>query len=114
MLAKILGELGHDVRVAHDGRRALATVEAWTPDVALLDIGLPDIDGYELARRLAALPGLAELRTIAVTGYGQDSDREKSRAAGFTEHLVKPVEIDVLRACLAPILGRARGAAQPD
>jgi len=69
-------------------------------EVALLDIGLPVMDGYELARRLRALPGIPQLRLIAVTGYGGDPDRRRGRDAGFDAHLVKPVEWEVLESLL--------------
>ena len=70
------------------------------PNVAFLDIGLPVMDGYELAAHLRAMAGLADVRLIAVTGYGQESDRRKTRAAGFLHHLVKPVDFDALEATL--------------
>jgi PAS domain S-box-containing protein len=91
ILAELLRFAGHDVRVVSDGPAALELVRAFRPDVAILDIGLPVMDGYELARRLrAAVP--APIRLVALTGYGQDHDRERSRAAGFAEHVVKPVD----------------------
>jgi CheY-like chemotaxis protein len=68
----------------------------FTPHVALLDIGLPVMDGYELAARLQEVPGINGLRLCAVTGYGQEADRARSRAAGFHQHLVKPIDFDVL------------------
>jgi len=103
--AESLGELlriwGHEVTVAHDGAAALGAVPEARPEVVLLDIGLPGMDGYEVASRLRATPGLAGLRLIAVTGYGQESDRRRARLAGFDHHLVKPVDLDRLRALLA-------------
>jgi CheY-like chemotaxis protein len=81
--------------VAHDGPEALAAAPGFVPEVALLDIGLPVMDGYELARRLRSLLG-AGLRLIAVTGYGQEHDRLRSFQAGFDEHLVKPVDLPAL------------------
>ena len=72
------------------------------PDIALIDIGLPVMDGYELARRLRADPDFAELPLVAVTGYGQQQDRQRSAAAGFTAHLVKPIDIEQLRTLLEP------------
>ncbi len=98
LLGESLSILGHTVRVAGDGPSALRIAEELAPDVALLDIGLPVMDGYELARRLRVLPALAGVRLIAVTGYGQPDDRRRSREAGFDAHVVKPVELDVLRA----------------
>ncbi len=97
-LAEALRAQGHEVDVAHDGPAALALASLRPPALALLDIGLPVMDGYELARRLRAAEGLAHVRLVAVTGYGQASDRERSRANGFDEHLVKPVDLDALSA----------------
>jgi signal transduction histidine kinase len=94
VLAETLRELGHAVEVAHDGPTALEIARRWKPQIALLDIGLPVMDGYELAGRLRELGG--PLRLVAVTGYGQESDRRRSREAGFAAHLVKPVDLDVL------------------
>ena len=100
MLAHVLAAHGHDTRVAHDGIEALRVCEDFQPQAAFLDLGLPVMDGYELASRLRELPGLETLRLIAVTGYGQDSDRRRTTAAGFHHHLVKPVDITVLEALL--------------
>ena len=101
LLAKALSTWGQTVRVAHDGPSALRIVEAFTPDLALLDIGLPAMDGYELARRLRAMPALAGVRLVAVTGYGQDRDRQAAEHAGFHEHVVKPVTLAVLQRVLS-------------
>ena len=95
-LAEALAGLGHDVRVAHDGPSALAVADQFCPQVGLLDIGLPVMDGYELAERLRAAPWAADLRLIAVTGYGQESDRARAREAGFAQQLVKPVSLSVV------------------
>lgn len=95
LTAQVLAEMGHDVRVAYDGPSALATVSVFVPDVALLDIGLPGMTGYELALELDAKIG--HIRFIAMSGYGQPRDRDRSRDAGFASHLVKPVSIAVLR-----------------
>lgn len=96
MLEELLSAIGHDVRMAHDPRAALEVAAAFDPEVAVLDIGLPVMDGYELARELRARTRSAELRLIAVTGYGQDHDRARAREAGFHHHLVKPIELDAL------------------
>lgn len=98
LLAASLALMGHETRIAHDGPSALALVSSFEPQVAVLDIGLPVMDGYELGRRLRAIPGLASLRLIALTGYGQASDRKRSADAGFDLHLVKPVELAKLEA----------------
>ena len=99
-LADVLMAIGCTVRVAHDAARALVIAETYTPDVALLDLGLPAMDGFELARRLREIPGWDAVRLLAVTGYGQVSDRARSEAAGFDHHLVKPISLAVLRPLL--------------
>ena len=96
MLAEWLVAVGHDAQVAGDGPTALEIAAEFKPDVVLLDIGLPVMDGYEVARRLRELPGCASTRLIALTGYGQESDHERSRRAGFEDHLVKPVDLDAI------------------
>ena len=100
-LAEVLGELGHCVEAAHDGAEALAKLETFVPEVAFLDIGLPVMDGYELARRIREIPRMSGVRLIAVTGYGQSTDRLYSREAGFTMHLVKPVNLSVIERALS-------------
>ena len=84
--------LGHEVRVAYSGQDALRAVAEDRPDLVFLDLGLPELDGYEVARRLRQRPGLEDLVLVAMTGYGQESDRERSKTAGFDHHLVKPVD----------------------
>ena len=96
LLADSLRTLGHVVEVAVDGPSALDAVRMFRPRVALVDLGLPVMDGFELAQRLKADPRLDGLILIAVTGYGQDVDRRRSRDAGFDGHLVKPVDVDVV------------------
>jgi CheY-like chemotaxis protein len=98
MLTEALNLLGHDAHPAADAEAALALAGTLKPRLALLDIGLPLIDGYELGRRLRALPGLSAIKLVALTGYGQASDRERSRSAGFAAHLVKPVDLDAIDA----------------
>jgi CheY-like chemotaxis protein/nitrogen-specific signal transduction histidine kinase len=100
LLAECLAEFGHRTRIAHDGPAALRVVQDFTPDVAVLDIGLPVMDGYELALRLRQHPGLGEVRLLALTGYGQASDRQRSRTAGFDAHLVKPIDLAQLEAAI--------------
>ena len=101
MLAMLLEASGHQVMVAHDSGAALEHAREEAPQVCLLDIGLPDIDGNELARRLRAQPETAHALLIAVTGYGQEQDREQTLAAGFDHHLVKPVDTGKLAAIIA-------------
>jgi CheY-like chemotaxis protein/two-component sensor histidine kinase len=98
MLAMLLEASGHRVLVEHDSTRALEVARARRPDVCLIDIGLPGMDGNALARALRDRADTAGALLIAVTGYGQQSDRAQSRAAGFDHHLVKPVDIDALEA----------------
>ena len=99
-LALLLRTLGHETRVAHDGREALRAAAQFKPEVVLLDIGLPDLDGYEVARRLRALDSAHKCRIVAVTGWGQEHDRQRSSEAGFDLHLVKPVGTDELARAL--------------
>ncbi len=100
-LAMILRMEGHDVRVAHDGPAALAAVEADPPDLVFLDIGMPVLNGYDVARRLRQRPGLEHLLLVAMTGWGQEEDRRRSHEAGFDYHLVKPADPAALRQLLA-------------
>jgi len=95
-LGLLLATQGHEVVVEHEPLRALERARSVAPDVCLLDIGLPGIDGRELARRLRAQPETAGALLVAVTGYGQQQDRDEALAAGFQHHLVKPVDIDAL------------------
>jgi two-component system CheB/CheR fusion protein len=91
-LALLLELLGHRVRVFSEGAAALAAASTDPPDLMVVDIGLPGIDGYEIARRVRRDPLLRHAVLIALTGYGSDDDRRESKAAGFDHHLVKPVE----------------------
>jgi CheY-like chemotaxis protein len=101
-MALVLRGDGHTVRVAHDGVEALEIARDHRPDAVLLDIGLPKgLDGLEVARRLRKLPGFAQTLLVAMTGYGGDEDRAKSRTAGFDHHLTKPVDLDALAALFA-------------
>jgi CheY-like chemotaxis protein len=100
-LATVLRLDGHETDRVYSARDALERSVSFRPDVILLDIGLPEVDGYEVARRLRATPGLERLRLIALTGYGQPEDRARTRAAGFDDHLVKPVEFPALERAIA-------------
>lgn len=95
-LAMLLECDGHEVHTAYGAIEALAAAARLKPEIIFLDIGLPVMDGYEVARRLRAAQGQMPLRLIALTGYGQKEDRERSRSAGFDEHLVKPISPDAL------------------
>jgi CheY-like chemotaxis protein len=88
------------VRTVYDGRACLEAVEERRPDVVLLDIGMPLLDGYETCRRIRSLPGGDDIAILATTGWGQDSDRQRSTLCGFDAHLVKPVDPGALLARL--------------
>ncbi len=105
LLADILGAIGHEVRTAGDGLGALAVVKTFTPDVAILDIGLPVMDGYELATRLREALMESTPRLISLTGYGRQADRDRSLVAGFDRHLVKPVDMRRLLATIRELQG---------
>jgi signal transduction histidine kinase/ActR/RegA family two-component response regulator len=106
MLATLLEAHGHVVSVEYDGTGGLARALRERPEVMLLDIGLPDMDGHELARRLRASPDTANAMLVALTGYGQSEDRERARQAGFDRHLVKPADLSELLRILAELRGR--------
>jgi CheY-like chemotaxis protein len=103
LLAEAIRARGYEARTAFDGPTALAAAIEFRPDVVLLDIGLPAMDGYEVARRLRALVDGAAMFLVAVTGYGQRGDELLSSEAGFDVHVVKPIELSALE----PLLGRA-------
>jgi signal transduction histidine kinase/ActR/RegA family two-component response regulator len=100
LLAALLTSMGYEPAVANDAKLALTIAADFRPDVALLDIGLPIIDGYHLAEQLRLVPSCANTLLVAVTGYGQPEDRQRSTRAGFAHHLVKPVPIDALQSLL--------------
>ena len=95
-LEVLLKSLGHETRMAHDGARALDIAREFRPEVILLDIGMPGLDGYEVARRLRAMNHGQNFCIVAITGWGQDADRTRTKEAGFDVHLVKPVDLRVL------------------
>jgi PAS domain S-box-containing protein len=100
-LALFLRLRGHEVRTAHDGPSALEEIERYRPDVVFLDLGLPGMSGYDVARRVRMMNGPGPMRLVALTGYGTDGDRQKTRDAGFDVHLAKPVDPRALDALLA-------------
>jgi len=102
-LAELLRLWGYEAEIVHDGQAAVAAAMRFRPRVVLLDIGLPRMNGYEVARWLRRRPDLGDLLIVAVTGYGQESDRARGREAGFDHHLVKPVDLDLLRRLLAEL-----------
>jgi two-component system CheB/CheR fusion protein len=100
-LAMILKLGGHETASVYTAVDALRRAADFKPDVVLLDIGLPGMDGYEVAQKMRELPGLRDIRLVAVTGYGRSDDRLRARDAGFDDHLTKPVEFAVLERTLA-------------
>jgi PAS domain S-box-containing protein len=100
----LLRASGHDVKTAHDGLKAVQAAIDYRPDIVLLDIGLPGLNGYEVAKQLRAHPDFKHIVLVALTGYGQDSDRQTSSAAGFTHHLVKPARFEELQKILAMVV----------
>jgi CheY-like chemotaxis protein len=109
MLRESLVLSGHEVSVARDGASALAAAAGTAPEIALVDIGLPDMDGYELARRLRSSVN-RRILLIAVTGYGQSEDRRRALEAGFDVHLTKPVESDRLEEAIAALGASGQGS----
>jgi len=99
-LALLLALAGHETHVAHDGPEALTRADALRPDAVLLDLGLPGLNGYEVCKRLRVEAWAREIPIIAITGWGQDEDRQRSKDAGFDAHLVKPVVFEELTALL--------------
>ncbi len=106
-LALLLRELGHDVRTAHDGPTALEAALDCRPNVLLLDIGLPGLDGYEVAKRMRQQPVLQNVVLVAMTGYGKESDRLRAQEAGFDHHLVKPAKFEKVQQILASVSAKA-------
>ncbi len=111
-----LEHAGHRTRVAHDGIAALAVANEFRPDVILLDIGLPGMDGHETARAIRQQPWAKELTIIATSGWGQESDKQRSRDVGIDHHLVKPVDPGALMQLLAtlPTTAAADRGSQPE
>lgn len=105
-LALLLRLLGHEVRTAYTGPAALAAAEQFHPHVVLLDIGLPALDGYQVAKRLRQMPSLQRVCLIAISGYGQQADVEHAYQSGFDRHLLKPVTTEHLTLLLAEISSR--------
>jgi CheY-like chemotaxis protein len=106
-LALLLRLSGYEVHIVHDGPACLEAVQAYRPHAILLDIGLPGMDGYAVARRLREQPGSRDVLLVAVSGYGQEDDLARSRQAGFDYHLVKPVEFSALERLLPSFAARA-------
>lgn len=102
-LAMMLSIMGHETRTAHDGESAVATAESFLPEVVLLDIGLPKLNGYEVAQRIREQEWGTSMFLIAVTGWGQEEDRQRSSEVGLNVHMVKPVEPSALEKLLASL-----------
>jgi CheY-like chemotaxis protein len=102
-MAMMLQIMGHDTRTAHDGESAVSTAETFLPEVMLLDIGLPKLNGYEVAQRIREKTWGQSMYLIAVTGWGQDEDRQRSSEVGLNLHMVKPVEPAALEKLLAAL-----------
>jgi CheY-like chemotaxis protein len=102
-LAMMLSIMGHETRTAHDGESAVSTAESFRPEVVLLDIGLPKLNGYEVAQRIRENGWGRSMFLIAVTGWGQDEDRQRSTEVGLNVHMVKPVEPATLEKLLAEL-----------
>lgn len=102
-MAMMLSMMGHETRTAHDGEAAVATAEAFRPQVVLLDIGLPKLNGYEVAQRIRKEEWGTSMFLVAITGWGQDEDRRRSEDVGMNLHLVKPVEPSALDRLLADL-----------
>jgi CheY-like chemotaxis protein len=99
-LSRLIALLGHDVNVARDGNSALFIARSMRPDFVLLDIGLPGSDGFQVAEALRREPGLSTLKIIAVTGRGEEEDRERSQQAGIDYYLLKPIDVPFLESLL--------------
>ena len=100
-LGMLLELLGHEVLTVHDGVQAVAAAQSFAPEFIFMDIGMPNVDGIEATRRIRALSLPVQPVVVALTGWGQQSDRDRSRAAGFDHHLVKPIELDAIRALMS-------------
>ncbi|HEX5477229.1 MAG TPA: response regulator, partial [Burkholderiales bacterium] len=101
--AQLLRMLGHDAETANSGEEAMLKAARFHPEVVLLDLGMPGMDGFAVARELRRMPETSEATLIAQTGWGQDEDRQRTQEAGFDAHLAKPVELDALMETLSRI-----------
>lgn len=109
MLGMLLEVMGHEVRVVLDGAAALRAVAEERPEVVFLDLGMPGISGYEVAQRLREAPANAAITLVVLTGWGQAEDRQRTQAAGFHHHLIKPVDRRELEAVLEEVAAKTRG-----
>ncbi len=99
----LLKTLGHEVETAYHGAAALELVRTFQPTVVLLDLGMPEMSGYEVAERMQGMPEAKRCALVALTGWGQEEDRQRTKAAGFKDHLVKPVDLAALKKLLAEL-----------
>jgi len=99
-MATLIRLSGHEIEMAHDGKTALEKAKSFKPEIILLDVGLPDMHGYEVAERLRAVPENKSLVIVALTGYGNEEDRRRARDAGFDYHFVKPVDFTALESLI--------------
>ena len=106
-MAELLRACGNEVAVAHDGLEAVARAEALQPEIVLMDVAMPHLNGLEATRRIRAQPWGRGMRIVALTGWGQEADRARTAQAGCDGHLVKPVSLDALTALLAELRNRA-------
>jgi CheY-like chemotaxis protein len=114
-LSSLVTRLGNEVRRAQDGHEAVQVARTFQPEIVLMDLGMPKLNGYEAARRIRQEPWGHEIVLVATTGWGQDEDRRRTAEAGFDRHLVKPIEIASLREILsapAPLRMHIRGCSQ--
>lgn len=107
-ISMLLDSLGHETHAAYTGRAGLAAVESFRPDLVILDIGLPDLSGYEVARAIRARPGGGRIHVVAATGWGTPEDRVLALAAGFDQHQLKPIDLPKLVAVIAAAAARIR------
>jgi CheY-like chemotaxis protein len=105
MLRGCLEDLGHEVRMAFDGHEALELAGGFLPSLVFLDVGLPGLDGYEVAQAMRKLPGWETIPIVAVTGYARESDRARAAAAGFSSHMAKPIDVMRLGAIVDELVG---------
>lgn len=108
--AKLLGLLGYQVHTCYNGQAGIEAAEAWRPDVLLLDIGMPYLDGYQVCRRIRQQAWGQSLPIIALTGFGREADKQRSWAAGFDAHLLKPIDYTTLPELLAKTIAAKQGA----
>jgi CheY-like chemotaxis protein len=102
-MAMLLELMGHEVRIGYGGLDAVDLAETFRPDLLLLDLGMPELNGFEVARRIRAHPWGSQIAIVAMTGWGQEEDRRRSREAGFDHHLIKPADAGQLHTLLASL-----------